>query len=182
MRRWNCPCPPHEGKCWRKGTAPPILNIGAGWKWVVSLMPRPFYPRSPLSLRKVWGRFEEEKERFLEWLSYPVTHDMPECEAPAYFCADGLLYWFVYGLMCLIQSLITLLCLRGTHSCRPRRSLHCRTSFKVEGRYVSHCFQIATNSLSKCLSEFSKIPCYAVWVWNLVSHSKGIRYAEGVGE
>ena len=122
------------------------------------------------------------RERFLEWLSYPVTNDMPECEAPAYFCADGLLYWFVYGLMCLIQSLITLLCLRGTHSCRPRRSLHCRTSFKVEGRYVSHCFQIATNSLSKCLSEFSKIACYAIWMWNLVSHSKGTRYAEGVGE
>ena len=100
----------------------------------------------------------------------------------AYFCADGLLYWFVYGLMCLIQSLITLLCLRGTHSCRPRRSLHCWTSFKVEGRYVNHRFQISTNSLSKCLYEFSKIPGYALWVWNLVSHSKGTRFAGGVGE
>ena len=143
-------------------------------------MPRPFYPPISIESQKRLGTFWR-RERFLKWLSYPVTHDMPQCEAPAYFCADGLLYWFVYGLMCLIQSLITLLCLRGTHSCWPRRSLHCRTSFKVEGRSVSHCFQIATNSLSKCLSKFSKIPCYAVWVWNSVSHIKGTRYAEGVG-
>ena len=32
MRRWNCPCPQHDGKCWRRGTAPLILNIGTGWR------------------------------------------------------------------------------------------------------------------------------------------------------
>jgi hypothetical protein len=181
MRRWNCPCPPHEGKCWRRDTAPLILNIGTGWREVVRLMPRPFYPRSPLSLRNVWGRFGEEKDSWSDW-AIPWHMTCQNVKRLLISCADGLLYWFVYGLMCLIQSLITLLCLRGTHSCRPRRSLHCRTSFKVEGRYVSHCFQIATNSLSKWLSEFSKILCYAVWVWNLVCHSKGTRYAVGVGE
>jgi hypothetical protein len=39
-------------------------------------------------------------------------------------------------------------------------------------------FSNCHDSLSKCLSEFSKILCYAVWVWNFVSHSKGTRYAE----
>jgi hypothetical protein len=29
---------------WRSGSiAPRILNLGAGWKWVISFTPRPFY-------------------------------------------------------------------------------------------------------------------------------------------
>ena len=30
---------------WSRGIAPPILNLGAVWRWVMSYRPRPLYPR-----------------------------------------------------------------------------------------------------------------------------------------
>jgi len=34
----------HEDVLRKQSTAPPILNLGVRWRWVVSSTPRPFYP------------------------------------------------------------------------------------------------------------------------------------------
>jgi hypothetical protein len=42
----------HEHGWWSGGIVPYILNLGAGWEWVVSFIPRPLYSHGNKSLVK----------------------------------------------------------------------------------------------------------------------------------
>jgi hypothetical protein len=48
--------PRHEDIWWNGGIAPWILNLDARWRWVVSFMTQPLYPRRK-SLRKLFRPF-----------------------------------------------------------------------------------------------------------------------------
>lgn len=68
MWRWSFRWPRHEKKKyrWRRGIAPPILNLSTRRKWVVNFTPRPFSPREGTAVlieqdtgwaSSRWGRF-----------------------------------------------------------------------------------------------------------------------------
>jgi hypothetical protein len=65
------------------GTAPRILNLGTGWRWVVSFAPRQIYPRHPLDRslggpQNRSGRGREEKKSPRNWIpvAQPIAYSL----------------------------------------------------------------------------------------------------------
>jgi len=56
----------------------PRINVRTTWRWVVSFLPRPHYPRYQLERRlggtpeSVWSRWRREKSLTLIWNGTPV--------------------------------------------------------------------------------------------------------------